>query len=213
MKLKDFKIKELEEKGGHDFIAYASTYSNADREGDIMVEGCFDKSLEAKARVPMLFNHNRNEVIGHLELSTDEKGLLAKAKFNTDVQRANEVKSLVKNGDIDSMSIGFYVKEHEPLDRDRPFGSWKMTEVEVVEVSVVTVPSNPEAIITEVKSDDGIRRIVNEEIQKYLQHEKENQTNEVSDKVDYLVKRQEDLKHEFNSSLLNQNLINWRNKK
>ena len=60
-KLKTFVIKSVEdESADFHFEAYASTYDNVDRDGDVMTNGCFDNTLKSKAVVPMCLNHDRN---------------------------------------------------------------------------------------------------------------------------------------------------------
>ncbi|MTV63932.1 HK97 family phage prohead protease, partial [Streptococcus pneumoniae] len=42
-KLKIFVVKSVEEESADfHFEAYASTYGNTDRDGDVMAKGCFD---------------------------------------------------------------------------------------------------------------------------------------------------------------------------
>ncbi|GEM_PF-1155539 len=157
MRNKSFEIKTIKEaeEGSFHFEGYASTYDNEDRDGDKMLKGCFDTSVKGKSVIPMLFNHDRNSVIGKLEIEADEKGLLAKGFFNLADSLAVNVYELMKMGALNSMSIGFLVKDYDPLDKDRPFGGWAIKEAEVVETSIVTVPSNTQAVVDVVKSFDA----------------------------------------------------------
>lgn len=166
---KAFTIKAVEGDEFH-FKGYASTFENADRDGDIMEIGCFDKTVQNKSVVPMCYNHNPDSVIGKMELSIDEKGLVAKGTFNLNDPKAQNVYDLVKMGAIDSMSIGFLITDYEPLDKNRPFGGWSIKEVDLCEVSVVTVPCNPQATIDNVKNitsnEKALERFIAESVKK-----------------------------------------------
>jgi HK97 family phage prohead protease len=140
------------------FTGYLSTYGNADRDGDVIVEGAFDASVAERGTVPMLFNHDRNRVIGKLELSINTKGLFVKGTFNPDDPDAVKVYGLLKMGALDSMSVGMGVQDYTPIDPMRPFGGWNISKAAVYEGSVVTVPANAEALITEVKEQNGNSR-------------------------------------------------------
>ncbi|MBZ4248670.1 HK97 family phage prohead protease, partial [Streptococcus pneumoniae] len=106
-KLKTFVVKSVEEESADfHFEAYASTYGNTDRDGDVMAKGCFDNTLKTKAVVPMCLNHDRNRVIGKHELSVDEKGLRTRSTFNLSDPEAKKTYDLMKMGALDSLSIG-----------------------------------------------------------------------------------------------------------
>lgn len=147
-KLKTFVVKSVEEESADfHFEAYASTYGNTDRDGDVMAKGCFDNTLKTKAVVPMCLNHDRNRVIGKHELSVDEKGLRTRSTFNLSDPEAKKTYDLMKMGALDSLSIGFFINDYEPVDAKQPYGGWIFKEVEIFEISVVTVPANPQATI------------------------------------------------------------------
>ena len=60
---------------------------------------------------------------------------------------AQRIKRLIDMGALDSMSIGFSVKEFKIVD-----GIRVIEEVELFEISIVTFPANAEASISSVKS-------------------------------------------------------------
>lgn len=157
MKEKSFdnliKIKILSEEDSFKFMGYLSTFGNADRVGDVIEPGAFDKSLSRKNKATMLFNHNRNDVIGFLTMSVDEKGLKVVGEFDPDDSRSMEIYQKIKFGSLDEMSIGMRVQKYEILDPDKPWGAWSIKEVDILEGSVVSIPANTEATIDTVKSD------------------------------------------------------------
>lgn len=89
-------------------------------------------------------------------MDEDEKGLQAKGKLFIDaIQRAKEAFHLLKEKAINGLSIGFIPKKYE-IDKeawlDPSLGPWLThTEVNLLEVSIVTLPANPQARIGEVK--------------------------------------------------------------
>lgn len=155
MKL-DYKVAGLvdvkAEGDGNVITGYASTFGNKDDMNDIVMPGAFAKTL--KKRLPkMLFNHDRNEIIGIWEeASEDSKGLKVKGKIFTSIQKGAEVLELVKEKAIDSMSIGFRTIVDE---LDHATGARKLKQVDLFEVSLVTFAANNKATISSVKSLDG----------------------------------------------------------
>ncbi|MCM0582787.1 HK97 family phage prohead protease [Weissella diestrammenae] len=137
------------------FKGYLSTYGNADRDGDVINKGAFDDSIKKHSIVPMLFNHDRNKVIGKLELSSDDHGLKVEGTLNLNDPEANRVKELLDMGALDSMSVGMAIKGYDPIDAERPYGGWEIKQADVYEGSVVTIPANEMAVIEEVKSLDA----------------------------------------------------------
>lgn len=147
---KEFKVKAVENEEFM-FEGYLSTFDNEDRHGDVIAPGAFSESIKEEATVPMLFNHDRNTVIGYMELSEDPKGLKAKGYLNSEIQKAKEIYSLLKQGALKKMSIGMRVKEYSVLDNY----AWKITNADVLEGSVVTIPANAQATISSVKSENS----------------------------------------------------------
>jgi len=130
------------------FSGVASTYGNADLVGDIMLPGCFNKWLAAKGRTyPLLWTHDSMEVIGHFDVKGTEDALEIEGKFNMDVQRGREGYSLLKNGDLKGLSIGFMIHDSEWSES----GNRLIKEAELWECSLVAFPCNPEAM-AEAKS-------------------------------------------------------------
>jgi HK97 family phage prohead protease len=151
--MKDIKAFafEFETKADGDSMiieGYGSTFGNVDHGGDIVERGAFSKSLGL--RMPkMLWQHDARQVPGLWEAaSEDTKGLYLKGRFiNTPLGR--DVYEHAKEGAIDTMSIGYSVKQ-ESYDADKKTRSLK--EVALYEVSLVTFPMNEQARIVAVKA-------------------------------------------------------------
>lgn len=143
-----FEIKEIDEEEGT-FSGYAATFSEfPDSYGDIIEPGAFKKTIkEMKNRVKILWNHYPLEPIGKpIELSEDKTGLLVNGKLSLGVQRAREVLSLMKDGVITEMSIGYNTMKETFVE-----GVRHIQEVKLWDVSPVTFAANPEAVILGVK--------------------------------------------------------------
>jgi len=143
-----FEVKEVDEEGGT-FTGYASTFSDVpDSYGDIVDRGAFTKTLVAqKGQIVSLFNHSIMEPIGKpTEMAEDEKGLLVKGQLSLGVQRARETLSLMKDGVITQMSIGY-----ETIKQSYDKGVRHLKEVKLYDVSPVVFAANPEAVLLGVK--------------------------------------------------------------
>lgn len=124
-----------------------------DRIGDEIDPGAFK---DAKLPLPMLFGHDQNDPIGIWDRA-DEKsdGLHISGKLLVDdVARAREVRALVKSGAVRGISIGFMTKKASA----KPGGGRTIKSLELLEVSLVTLPMHPGARVTSAKSAvDAIR--------------------------------------------------------
>jgi uncharacterized protein len=152
MKRKEFKfaLKDIGESGT--FTGYASVFNNVDLGGDIVAPGAFLKTMNDKPNVPILFSHSTREVIGvNKEWKEDNHGLFVTGELNLDVQRAREAHSLMKQGALSGLSIGY-----DPIQVDysryEKEGVRLLKEVKLWEYSVVAFPMNEEARIEEVKT-------------------------------------------------------------
>lgn len=151
-----FEIKSVSEKGA--FSGYGSVFGNVDLHRDIILPGAFSKSLERhkqKGTMPsMLWQHKMADVVGiYTEMAEDDHGLKLSGELfvNENVPEADKAYTLMRRGAVKGLSIGFNIpKGGEEYDKDNDI--WKIKEVDLVEVSIVTYPANQEAQIATVKS-------------------------------------------------------------
>ena len=142
-------VKSMKER---EFEGLGAVFGNRDLGGDIIMPGAFAKTLREpmggiKVR-PMLWMHKTDEVIGVWDSMTESKvGLEVKGRF-APTERGPEVYTLAKMGAIGGMSIGYQVNDYA-YDRK---GNRLLKEVELLEVSVVSMPMNPLAEIAYVKT-------------------------------------------------------------
>ena len=83
---------------------------------------------------------------------TDKGPLITASFFNT--EKAQEVREMVKSGAVYQFSFAYDIKEaKEPTDEQKLKGITQvLTKVDLFEVSVVVVPANQNAVVTEIKS-------------------------------------------------------------
>lgn len=122
-------------------------FDQPDRIGDMIEPGAFAK---AALPVPMLFGHDMNDPVGTWDSVAEKDGkLLVSGKLLVDdVARAREVRALVKSGAVRGLSIGFIAKGAKA----RPTGGRTIKTLELLEVSLVTIPMHPGARVTSAKS-------------------------------------------------------------
>ena len=146
-------VKALKDTG--EFEGYGSTFGGEpDAYGDVIAEGAYAASLaahNAKGTMPKLFwQHDADQPIGKwLDAREDDRGLLMRGKLNMDVQRGREAHALLKGGDIDGLSIGYRIREYS-VDTDS--GVWTLEKLDLVEVSIVSVGANENAVVQSVKA-------------------------------------------------------------
>lgn len=123
-------------------------FGSPDRVGDVIEKG----AINSPEVLPMLFAHDQAQVIGvwdQIEETPD--GLSVKGRLLVDdVERAREVRAMIRTKAVSGLSIGFRTKAAKPRQRGRT-----ITALDLHEISVVAVPSHPGAQITSVKAADG----------------------------------------------------------
>ncbi|MEO4040344.1 phage major capsid protein [Hoeflea sp. CAU 1731] len=131
-------------------------FGSPDRVGDIITKGAF---TSITTRLPMLFAHDQGQSIGVWDsVSESDDGLQVKGRLLiSDVQRAREVRALIREGAATGLSIGFVTKKATA----RQGGGRTISLVELHEISVVPVPAHPGARITSAKSASAVNSIGN----------------------------------------------------
>lgn len=134
------------------FTGYASVFGEADSYGDIIKAGAFKKSIASRAKnggVALFWNHSSDQPIGiWTELSEDAKGLKVAAKLVTETVRGAETLALIKAGAVSGLSIGFRAISSERGAN----GARVLTEIDLIEISVVALPAASKARINSVRS-------------------------------------------------------------
>jgi uncharacterized protein len=122
-------------------------FGTPDRIGDVIEKGAF---AGTSLPLPMLFGHDLNDPIGTwTEASEETDGLKVKgALLVAELPRAREVNALVKSGAVRGLSVGFRTKKATT----RKGGGRTISQLELMEISLVTIPMHPGAKVTSAKS-------------------------------------------------------------
>jgi HK97 family phage prohead protease len=146
--------------GSWEVSGYVSTFGNVDRVGDTIMKGAFDESLSDGRRIRFLYAHDQSQVLGvPIDMKADDHGLFGRFKISR-TRLGEEIHTLLVDGALDSFSIGFFIRD---LDFDPETGVRLLKSIDLLEASVVAVPANPEALVTQVKSQG--RMTMDEEAQ------------------------------------------------
>ena len=150
-KLYDTTIKVTDEGPGS-FSAYASTFGNFDMVNERVEKGAFAPHLDAFLRDGFI-------ALGHdwhaLPIATptkayeDDHGLVIEAEFHSTAAAQDARKVVMERlarGKSVKTSIGFETLADRTVDEGRV-----LTDVRLFEVSLVTVPANPAAIVLGAK--------------------------------------------------------------
>jgi len=129
-----------------------------DRVGDIVEP----MGAKFKLPIPFLWQHQHDKPIGHVvEATLGPKGIAFKAQI-AKTDEAGPLKDLldfawqsIKMKLVGAVSIGFKPLEYAFLDE----GGIRFNEWDWFELSAVTIPAQPEAVISTAKSIDAVRTL------------------------------------------------------
>lgn len=133
------------------FTGYASVFGEPDSFGDTIKRGAFARTIRERKSTggpAMFWNHNPDQPIGvWLEVVEDERGLKVTGKLVTETTRGAEALALLKAGAVNGLSIGFRARKSER----GPNGGRVLTDIELVEISLVSLPAASKARVMTVK--------------------------------------------------------------
>jgi HK97 family phage prohead protease len=124
--------------------------NSVDRMGDV-VEASGWQLDRIKSPPPVLFNHNRDQIVGSWinirQVGNQLIGRIAWADFSNWPQ-GRYIRDLVRGGFLRTVSVGFAPVERQPLTKDasKEYGPWRFTKSELLECSLVAIPANPNAM-------------------------------------------------------------------
>lgn len=152
---------------------YAST-KDKDRWWDIVEPKAFQSALERYMTNPIvLLQHKTDKPIGIVEeADIDDNWLWIKAKIS---QNTDWVIDLIKNWVLRAFSIWYSIKDYETDVRELADWSYDMTNIikdlELYEISVVSVPMNPYALSKSVEDLLEVEETADEENSDDLEEE------------------------------------------
>ena len=154
-KYKDFTlIKSANDTGT--ISGYFSTYDRIpDSYGDVIAKGAFTETIRKRKEsghpFPLCWNHDLNQIIGSVDpdnIEDTEKGPLMTASFfNTPL--AQEKREIVKSGVVYQFSFAYDVLDQGPAEDIK---ANELRELDLFEVSIVPIPANQNAVMTDVKA-------------------------------------------------------------
>jgi HK97 family phage prohead protease len=134
---------------------YASVFGGIDSYGDTVAKGAYLETIENRERpVRMRWNHFGPVIGKWMKMYEDEKGLYVEGQLTPGHSVAEDVYASLKFGAVDGLSIGYIPKEYTD---DPETGIRTLTDIELIEISVVEEPADLGAKIDEVK---GISEVI-----------------------------------------------------
>jgi HK97 family phage prohead protease len=147
------EIKAVEDTG--EFRGIASVYGVEDSYGDVIDKGAFTKTISENPSIPILWQHDSKEVIGLGEVKEWQGKVMISGRLDMEDPTAQKAYRKLKNGLMKGLSIGFYaIKTTWETVNERAIRH--ISELKLVEVSVVTFPALEAAQVTSVKNADEI---------------------------------------------------------
>ncbi|MGA1849217.1 HK97 family phage prohead protease [Sphingobium sp. HT1-2] len=146
----------IDDTSVREFSGYGAVFSNIDSYDDIIAPGAFAASIaehKAAGTMPvMLWNHDAMAMpIGvWTDLFEDDHGLKMSGRF-LDTVAGRDAYTIARAGAVTGLSIGYIVTASELEKRDGKTVR-VITEVKLIEVSLVTFPANDLARVNDVKS-------------------------------------------------------------
>lgn len=147
----DWDSKQItKDASGKMIIKGFANTSDKDRIGDVVLPTAFEKSLAEYMENPViLFQHNWDNLIGkcikaEIIKEGETQGLYIECEISS-AKDVEEVKTKISEGSLKTFSIGYNEIDAE---YDEESGVNVVKELELLEISVVTIPCNPKAKFT-----------------------------------------------------------------
>lgn len=163
--MRTFDITNIQKRDGENqslrVSGYAAVFNTKTSIGDFFEEvinpGAFSRTLSENGDVRALFNHNWDKVLGRtksgtLILSEDDRGL----KFEIELPNNSLGRDLAESmarGDINQCSFGFFATDEEWNYNIEP-ASRTIKEVELFEISIVSIPAYDDTEVALVRSKE-----------------------------------------------------------
>jgi HK97 family phage prohead protease len=175
-----------------DNIVVVASDETLDRYGEVIKAEGWELD-NFKKHSPMLVNHDQSVdyLVGKWEdVKVVDNQLLMSPKW-ADTPKANEVRSLVEDGFLPTVSVGFIVKQRDEENSD------VITKAELLEVSWVTIPANPSAMMKMMKKGYEFEMHKKEEKKKDVKEKKNDKQLDKKEleKKEEIKKNKELLKH------------------
>ena len=136
IRIKGFANKYIDETGENAVV---------DRSGDSVLPSAYKLDNYMKNPI-VLYQHNQNQPIGKtISINLTQKGLEVEVEIYKEANPS--VFALIKRGVIKAFSIGFQGKD---FIYDEANDIWYWSDIELLEISIVSVPDNQDSLFTEL---------------------------------------------------------------
>ncbi|MGL4571799.1 MAG: HK97 family phage prohead protease [Clostridium sp.] len=139
-------IEDSEEKIISGYINKFNTRSQYMGFYEEVDKGAFDKTLADGHNIYAMYNHDTNMILGStrsgsLKLNVDNIGLHFELRINPNLTYANDIAELVKSGDLEGCSFGFWVNDDEWTYTEDKIELRVIKELELIEVTITPFPA------------------------------------------------------------------------
>lgn len=177
-----YSVKSIEPKdftsGENGSISgYFATFDHdhGDCYGDVIKKGAFAGTIARRKKTghpfPLCYNHDFDTIIGTVtDIGEDSKGAYFTAQFFP-TERAQEIRNIVKSGVLWQFSFAYDTLDSGNVTAGDGSKVKELRELELFEISIVLVPANPRATITDLK--DGKSDVKRELLRRISKIEKE----------------------------------------
>ena len=104
------------------------------------------------------YQHDHGKPIGRVNnITVDKKGIFVEASVSDAAEKQHAIKTLIKDGVLKSFSVGFRIKD---ADYDKRSDTFVIKDLELLEISVVSVPANQNSLFSirkSFESDDSYK--------------------------------------------------------
>lgn len=125
------------------------TTTRQDRDGDVLET----KGADLDPSAPLLWQHLSTEPIGRLLAEGKRTSKSLSGLFSIASTALGQDAALLAEHGALRISHGFLPDEFEPLDEKDIYSGYRVLKFKILEVSLVSVPSNPDAVITNFSRD------------------------------------------------------------
>ena len=152
-----FELKSLNDSGHIEGLL--AGFGNQDRHGDVIDSKALKRTLSERGDrpLPMLLHHDLHRPIGAWKSWNETSdGLYVTGELTLSTRDAQEARAQAQTGALTGLSIGFQTKTAR---MDQRSGINHLLDIDLIEGSLVTVPSNPKTYVATIKTIGSARDI------------------------------------------------------
>lgn len=139
---------------GWRFEGYASKFGGVDSYRDTIIPGAYKKTLSERDKpVFMRFEHMSGGLPPGkwLKATEDSTGLFVEGELTKGQSLASDIKASMEHGTLEGLSIGYRIPAGGAKENDD--GIRELSEIDLVEISIVQNPADSAALITGMKAE------------------------------------------------------------